>query len=280
MKLLNKYTGRGVGVAVLDTGIYPHMDFDNRIICFQDFVQKRANPYDDNGHGTHVAGIIAGSGKASKGVCRGVAPECNLICLKVLDASGNGMQLNTIRALEWLLANYKRYGIRIVNISVGSVSKNYRQHDGLIRAVERVWDEGLVVVTAAGNGGPSPGSITAPGSSKKVITVGSSDMLEQYQMLSGAGPTKECVCKPDIVCKGHNILSCKASPGGREYTRKSGTSMSTPYISGAAALALEKDPLLTNVEIKMMLKDCARDLGMPHNRQGWGEFDLEKFLSY
>ncbi|MGI6010917.1 MAG: S8 family peptidase [Ruminococcus sp.] len=280
MKHKNKYTGKGIGVAVLDTGIYPHMDFDRRIICFQDFVQKRANPYDDNGHGTHVAGIIAGSGRASQGACRGLAPESNLICLKVLDAAGNGMQQNTIRSLEWILGNYKRYGVRIVNISVGSVTKNYRQHDGLIRAVERVWDEGLVVVTAAGNGGPNPGSITAPGSSKKVITVGSSDMLNHYQRLSGTGPTSECICKPDIVCRGHDILSCKASPGGREYTRKSGTSMSTPYISGAAALALEKDPLLTNVEIKMMLRECARDLGLPHNRQGWGEFDLEKFLSY
>ncbi|MGI6006274.1 MAG: S8 family peptidase [Ruminococcus sp.] len=280
MELKNRYTGRGIGVAVLDTGIYPHVDFDQRIVCFQDFVQKRSWPYDDNGHGTHVAGIIAGSGKASGGTCRGVAPQSHLVCLKVLDAAGNGMQQNTIRALEWLLGNYKKYGIRVVNISVGSITQNHRQHERLIQAVESVWDEGMVVVTAAGNGGPNPGSITAPGSSKKVITVGSSDMLDQYQMLSGIGPTRECICKPDIVCKGHDILSCKASPGGREYTRKSGTSMSTPYISGAAALALEKDPLLTNVEIKMMLKGCAKDLGMSHNRQGWGEFDLEKFLSY
>lgn len=280
MKLKYKYTGRGIGVAVLDTGIFPHVDFDQRIVCFRDFVQKRTGPYDDNGHGTHVAGIIAGSGKASQGTCMGIAPGCHLIGLKVLDAAGNGMQHSTIRALEWLLEYYRQYQIRVVNISVGSTIKNYRQQDALIRAVERVWDAGMVVVTAAGNNGPAPGSVTAPGSSRKVITVGSSDMLKQYQMLSGAGPTGECICKPDIVCKGHNILSCKASPGGREYTRKSGTSMSTPHISGAVALALEKDPLLTNVEIKMMLRDCAKDLGLSHNRQGWGEFDLDRFLNY
>lgn len=203
-----------------------------------------------------------------------------MIGLKVLDKAGNGVQQNTLRALEWLKKNHKRFRIRIVNISVGSITQNQRQHDELIRAVELLWDLGLIIVAAAGNGGPRPGSITAPGSSKKVITVGSSDMLDQHHYLSGIGPTSDCICKPDIVCKGHEILSCAVSPSGTEYTRKSGTSMSTPYISGVVALALEKDPMLTNVEIKMMLRSCARDLGFFHNQQGWGELDVEKFMNY
>lgn len=280
MLTVNKYTGKGIGVAVLDTGIFPHIDFDNRIVYFQDFVQKKSEPYDDNGHGTHVCGIIAGSGRACGRKWHGMAPGCHLIGLKVLDKAGNGMQQNTLKALNWIKKYHDRFHIRIVNISVGSITQNQRQHDELIRAVEMIWDLGLVVVAAAGNGGPKPGSITAPGSSKKVITVGSSDMLDQHHLLSGIGPTAECVCKPDIVCRGHEILSCSSAPSGTEYVRKSGTSMSTPYISGAIALALEKDPLLTNVEVKMMLRDCAKDLGFAHNQQGWGEFDFEKFMNY
>ena len=280
MQIAKQYTGKGIGVAVLDTGIIPHVDFDHRIQYFQDFIQNRKQPYDDNGHGTHVSGIIAGSGKASDGRCVGVAPQAHLISLKVLDGMGNGRQQHTLQALQWILDNYEKYQIRIVNISVGSIEKETEQYGQLIKIVENVWDEGLVVVTAAGNGGPRPGSITAPGSSRKVITVGSSDMLHQYRRSSGHGPTDECVCKPDIVYKGYHILSCKASPDRKSYIRKSGTSMSTPWISGAIALALEKDPMLSNFEIKMMLRSCAKDLGLPHNQQGWGEFDLEKFLDF
>lgn len=141
--------------------------------------------------------------------------------------------------------------------------------------MEKLWDRGLVVVAAAGNQGPLPGSITAPGSSRKIITVGSSDMLVGTEGVSGRGPTFECICKPDLVAPGNRIISC-SSKGG--YRMKSGTSMSTPFVSGAVALALEKDPLLTNVEIKMMLQDSADDMGFPRNQQGWGRFNLERFL--
>lgn len=273
----NKYglTGKGIGVAVIDTGIFPHADFDNRIVVFRDYILNRRTPYDDNGHGTHVAGIIGGSGKKSGGRYAGVAPGCTLIAVKVLDVKGNGRKKDVLQALEWVRRNKKRYGIRIVNISVGSTEQEKELHDSLIRAVEAAWDDGLVVVTAAGNMGPMPGSITAPGSSRKVITVGSGDMLVSHQGISGRGPTRECVCKPDIVAPGNQIISCAVTGG---YTAKSGTSMSTPQISGAAALALEADPLLTNVEIKMLLRDSVRDLGFEKNQQGWGEFLLDKFL--
>lgn len=274
-------TGKGIGVAILDTGIFPHMDFDNRVIAFQDFVQYKTRPYDDNGHGTHVAGIVGGTGAASNGKYRGTAPGCNIIALKVLDRQGNGQRKDILRALKWVLANRTKYNIRIVNISVGTTTQNQKQHKELIAGVEEAWDEGLIVVTAAGNRGPNPGSITAPGSSRKVITVGSSDMLDGNKLISSIGPTRDCVCKPEIVTTGNEIVSCApslASCGG--YTRKSGTSMSTPRISGGIALLLEKDPLLTNVEVKMLLRESARDLGFSRNQQGWGEFDLRQFLTY
>ena len=271
------YTGRDVGVCVLDTGIFPHIDFTGRIRAFHDFIGHRIWPYDDNSHGTHVCGIIGGDGRASEGKIRGVAPGCNLIVLKVLDRMGNGRKEDVLHAFRWILENWRYYGIRVVNISVGTTCRTYEDHKVLIDGVERLWDEGLVVVAAAGNQGPRPGSVTAPGSSRKIITVGSSDLLRGRTAISGRGPTFEGVCKPDLVAPGNHVLAC--APGtDNGYGIKSGTSMSTPLVSGAVALMLEKNPALTNVQIKMKLKESARDMGLPKNQQGWGELNLKQFM--
>lgn len=269
------YTGKDIGVCFLDTGIADHPDFKGRIQVFTDFIAGKKNPYDDNGHGTHVAGILCGDGSVSGGKYKGVAPDCRIIAVKVLDRFGNGNKEDVLRAFQWILQNYRKFRIRIVNISVGTIYKTRYDHHILIQGVEELWDQGLVVVAAAGNQGPKPGSITAPGSSRKVITVGSSDMLVGNTAVSGRGPTFECVCKPDLVAPGNHITSCM--PGGG-YGIKSGTSMSTPLVSGAIARMLEKDPLLTNVEIKMMLRDSADDMGLPGNQQGWGKFNFKRFM--
>ena len=271
------YTGKGVGVCILDTGIYEHIDFTGRIWAFYDFLAFKRRPYDDNGHGTHVAGLVAGDGTASMGKYRGAAPGCGIIALKVLDCYGTGSQDDVLRALRWIRENRQQYRIRVVNISVGTTCNSKRNHARLLKSVEQLWDEGVVVVTAAGNQGPRPGSITAPGSSKKVITVGSSDLLEGRSAISGRGPTAECVCKPDIVAPGNKIMSCV--PGKPySYGVKSGTSMSTPLVTGAIACALEKNPALTNTDIKTMLMNSAEDMGLPQNLQGWGKFNRRKFL--
>ena len=271
------YTGKGIGVCILDTGIYEHIDFTGRIWAFYDFLAFKRRPYDDNGHGTHVAGLVAGDGTASMGKYRGAAPGCGIISLKVLDRYGTGSQDDVLRALRWIRENRKQYRIRVVNISVGTTCNSKRNHARLLESVEQLWDEGVVVVTAAGNQGPRPGSITAPGSSKKVITVGSSDLLEGRSAISGRGPTAECVCKPDIVAPGNKIMSCV--PGKPySYGVKSGTSMSTPLVTGAIACALEKNPALTNTDIKTMLMNSADDMGLPQNLQGWGKFNRRKFL--
>lgn len=271
------YTGKGIGVCILDTGIYEHIDFTGRIWTFYDFLDFKRRPYDDNGHGTHVAGLVAGDGTASMGKYRGAAPGCGIIALKVLDRYGTGSQDDVLRALRWIRENRQQYRIRVVNISVGTTCNSKRNHARLLESVEQLWDEGVVVVTAAGNQGPRPGSITAPGSSKKVITVGSSDLLEGRSAISGRGPTAECVCKPDIVAPGNKIMSCV--PGKPySYGVKSGTSMSTPLVTGAIACALEKNPALTNTDIKTMLMNSADDMGLPQNLQGWGKFNRRKFL--
>ena len=251
------YTGKGIGVCILDTGIYEHIDFTGRIWTFYDFLDFKRRPYDDNGHGTHVAGLVAGDGTASMGKYRGAAPGCGIIALKVLDRYGNGSQDDVLRALRWIREYRQQYRIRVVNISVGTTCNSKRNHARLLESVEQLWDEGVVVVTAAGNQGPRPGSITAPGSSKKVITVGSSDLLEGRSAISGRGPTAECVCKPDIVAPGNKIMSCV--PGKPySYGVKSGTSMSTPLVTGAIACALEKNPALTNTDIKTMLMNSVK----------------------
>ena len=271
------YTGKGIGVCILDTGIYEHIDFTGRIWAFYDFLAFKRWPYDDNGHGTHVAGLVAGDGTASMGKYRGAAPGCGIIALKVLDRYGNGSQDDVLRALRWIREYRQQYRIRVVNISVGTTCNSKRNHARLLESVEQLWCEGVVVVTAAGNQGPRPGSITAPGSSKKVITVGSSDLLEGRSAISGRGPTAECVCKPDIVAPGNKIMSCV--PGKPySYGVKSGTSMSTPLVTGAIACALEKNPALTNTDIKTMLMNSAEDMGLPQNLQGWGKFNRRKFL--
>ena len=274
---MRELSGKGIGVAVLDTGAYPHIDFEDRIWAFRDYIHGREQAYDDNGHGTHVLGILGGNGTASGGKYRGTAFGCGLIPIKVLDEKGNGNKEKVIQALKWIEENMNRYHIRVVNISVGTTQRE--GHEDLIEAVEEAWDKGLVVVAAAGNMGPGRGSITAPGSSRKIITVGSYDMLVRNQGISGRGPTRDCVSKPDIVAPGNGIISCSNKRNAFPYTRKSGTSMSTPFVSGGIALLLEKDPRLTNLDIKKRLRTTAKDLGYPHNLQGWGLFQLQNFLN-
>ncbi len=289
-------TGRGVGVAIMDTGIGYHPDLfsngfsSNSLVYFADYVDQKAEYYDDNGHGTHISGIIAGSGARSGGMYQGVAPGVHLVVLKVLNQNGEGHIDHVLDAISWLLRHHAEYRIRIVNISIGSSrGKHFGEESPLVQGVNKLWEAGLVVLTAAGNHGPSPSSIGAPGNSRKIITVGSSDPL-QYRNAkdySSRGPTDSCIKKPDIVAPGSRITSCcpisyppKTSRLYQEtgYQVRSGTSMSTPIVSGCIALLLERYPYLTNKEIKMHLRDTALDLGFEHTRQGWGLIRCDRFL--
>lgn len=285
-------TGRGTGIAVLDSGICNHPDLRERIYMFRDFMGDSIEMYDDNGHGTHIAGIAGASGAASGGKYRGIAPACHFIAGKVLDEKGNGNTEALIRGIEWVVECRDRYGIRILNISVGASHKKDqpREEKLLLDAVDYAWSSGLIVVIAAGNGGPAPMSITVPGVSTRVITVGSSDDEipvkingRIYRNYSGRGPVEGSLKKPDLVAPGSSITSLKANvyyrghPGGFQgyYTKKSGTSMSTPIVSGAAALLLSKYPYYSNDEVKVRLQHTARDLKQPWNKQGYGMLDIK-----
>lgn len=277
-------TGHGIGVAVLDTGIYPHGDFGDRIRIFRDMVRGKKEVYDDNGHGTHIAAIIGGDGQASQGRYAGVAPGSHIVAVKVLDKKGNGFASDVLAGLRMVCEKKEEYGIRIVNISVGSFGrKNMSENSALVRGVDAAWDAGLVVIVAAGNHGPGRQTITTPGISRKVITVGCSDDDKEVNVMgnrmvdySGRGPTWACVCKPDIVAPGSGIVSCTNQPGA--YMVKSGTSMSTPLVSGAIALLLEKYPHMTNRDVKLHLRERAIDIGLPKNQQGWGMLNVAKLL--
>lgn len=273
IKCNSDYTGKGVAIAFLDTGICQNSDFENRIIAFKDFVGGSEKIYDDNGHGTHICGIASGNGKY-----KGIAPKSNIVMLKTLDKEGSGCGGNVLAGIQWIYDNHQKYNIRIVNMSIGT--EESIKKDPLVDAVEKLWDNNIVVVAAAGNNGPQPGTISSPGTSKKIITVGSYDDGDNKTLkrsYSGRGPTRECIIKPDILAPGSNIISCKCSNG--QYKSLSGTSMSAPMVSGAIALLLEKYPSLKPDDVKYMLKLSAQNLNKSPNRQGWGLLNIEKLLN-
>ena len=287
--LTGKYVGNGICTAILDTGIARHPDLRNRITAFRNFTGKVPETVssDDSGHGTHVAGILAGDGRASSGVYAGMAPEAGLIVGKVLDREGNGNVENVLRGIDWIIRNRDNFQVRIVNISVGTQPDLAREQKQIfLEAVEDLWNRGLVVVVSAGNYGPGEGTVAVPGNSPKVITVGVPDTeihsvsrRKNNVNYSGRGPTGTCVVKPDVFAPGTGIISCNARygrPGEHPYIMKTGTSMATPVVSGAIACLLSKYPDMTNVEVKLKLREsCVKS---PGTGAGWGLLNVEKLM--
>ena len=259
------WLGRDVVVVIMDTGVSIHPEIKNSIWKFEDFVNGHKEFYDDNGHGTHIAGIIGGRQM-------GMAPQCRLIVLKVLDEEGSGRTERCMQAFRWILENQEKYNIRIVNISMGMESESSEWNKRrVLNAVEVLWNRGITVVAAAGNLGPEPGSITIPGKSECIITVGAFDMKH-----SGRGSLEQKLMKPDLVAPGANIISCN---GTSSYVHKSGTSMATPIVSGAVAVLISKYPYISNVEIKQRLKSSCVDLQMDTMWQGNGLLNMKKLLT-
>ena len=280
-----KNYGKGVGIVVFDTGVALHPDIRRQIVCFKDLLHGRPDPYDDCGHGTHVCGIIAGNGKASNGKYAGLARESPLIVLKVLGEHGDGNVEDVLLGVRWVMNNYRKYRIRIANLSVGAgVELDEEKERKLLAAVEAMWDVGIAVVVSAGNLGPKKGTITIPGNSKKVITVGAMERTGRLMEHSGRGPTDACVIKPDIVTEGQNVISCNhlyvEQRKGRTffpYSIKSGTSMATPIVSGAAALYFSKYPERSNVELKLRLRQTC-DRSFIKEGSGWGALRVDRLL--
>jgi serine protease AprX len=288
--------GRGVSVAVIDSGVRPHADLPaSRIRKFVDFVNGRTTPYDDFGHGTHVAGIVAGSGAGSAHVedpYVGAAPEVDIVALKVLDSKGAGKTSDVIAALEWVAQNHLAYNIRIVNLSLGHPVYEPAATDPLVQAAEALVARGIVVVASAGNLGVDPtdglpgyGGITSPANGARVIAVGavndqgtnvrSDDAVADY---SSRGPSRfDLIVKPDLVASGHRVVSLAApgsylyesypqlhvtagSEAAASYMILSGTSMAAPLVSGTAALMLDANPRLSAGTVRAVLEFTAQHL--------------------
>ena len=276
---------------------------NQRVTKFVDFVNGQSLPYDDNGHGSHVAGIIAGNGDDSNGDKSGIAPKAKIISLKVLDANGVGNISSIIAALNWIVANHQQYNIRVVNMSVGArISESYWT-DPLTLAAKAVVDRGIVVVGASGNFGKNAqgqlqyGGITAPSNAPWVLTVGASstqgsntrndDVMAGF---SSAGPTYiDFAAKPDLVAPGVGtvslsvpgslfyltkataLLNGRVGLGTKPYLALSGTSMAAPVVSGTVALMLQANPSLTPNLVKAILQYTAQPYaGYNELRQGAG----------
>lgn len=258
------YSKNDVVVAVIDTGIYTgHVDLDGgKVIAWKDYVNGRTSPYDDNGHGTHVSGIIAGTGEGNSSY-RGVAPGAALIGLKVLNASGSGSTSNIIAAVDWCITNRTTYNIRVINMSLGS-SGSSDGTDTLSQTVNKAYNSGIVPVVAAGNSGPKKYTIGSPGAAANAITVGSmADPGEKgffISSFSSRGPTADGRIKPDLVAPGHNITSCGRS-SSTSYVTMSGTSMATPFTAGIVALMIDANPSISPSSVKSILKSTTIDWG-------------------
>ncbi|NJE43371.1 S8 family serine peptidase [Thermococcus sp. GR6] len=283
------YDGTGIVVAVIDTGIDAnHPDLQGKVIAWYDAVNGKTTPYDDNGHGTHVAGIVAGTGAASNGQYIGVAPGAKLVGVKVLAADGSGSISDIIAGVDWVVQNKDAYGIKVINLSLGS-SQSSDGTDSLSQAVNAAWDAGLVVCVAAGNSGPNTYTVGSPAAASKVITVGAVDSTDTIASFSSRGPTADGRLKPEVVAPGVDIIAPRAAgtsmgtPIDTYYTKASGTSMATPHVAGVAALLLQAHPDWTNSKIKTALIETA-DIVAPAEiadiAYGAGRVNVYKAINY
>jgi serine protease AprX len=285
--------GEGITVAVVDTGVAKVNDLSGRVIGGVDF-SGGSDPFKDEfGHGTFVAGLIAGNGASSNGAYKGVAPKAKIVSIKIAGADGASDVSHVLAAMQWAVSFRGDYGIRVLNLSLGTDSTQSYYLSPLNAAVERAWDNGIVVTVSSSNNGPGAGTVTKPGDDPLVITVGASDDKgtpgqgdDVMAGFSGQGPTAaDGLTKPDLVAPGRSVISLRAPgsaidaayPGSRvgsAYFKGSGTSFSTAITSGAAALLLEREPGLTPDQVKARLLGSAGvgPVGNP-NIDGEGSLD-------
>ena len=282
----NGLTGKNITVAVIDTGIFGnHSAFTNdgnsvwsdRIIKYYDLITNSSDiPQDNNGHGTWVASILGGNCSEYQGV----APGVNLVILRIFDRSGETNVSIFENAINWVLQNKDIYDIRIVSMSFGAKPEadTLSQINYLQQIVRKLVDNGILVVAAAGNDGdPSPsdgmGTINSPASDKKVIAVGGVDYDGEMYQLSSKGPSFEFTTKPDVCAPAVSIYGADTDFPD-DYTYGSGTSGAAPFVSGLAALMLEKKETLTPLELKNILSLTSYKTKNPRlvqdNTQGWG----------
>ena len=276
-------------IAIIDTGINPHVDFclpKNRIIKFVDLINNKKEPYDDNGHGTYVASIACGNGFAGARKYSGIAPNAKIISIKALEENGEAGAYKILEAMQWVSDNFRKYNIRVVCMSFGS--NPLGRNDPLVIGAEMLWNMGIVVVAAAGNSGPENYTIKAPGYSSKIITVGGLDDQRDEQenfnysqfkiaSFSSRGPAG-MFFKPDLIAPAVNIIgACFNTKTGDFYAKMSGTSVATPMIAGISLLIISKYPNITPDQLKIRLLRSCRAITHNKNEEGFGLLVLDKF---
>jgi len=266
------YGGSGT-VAILDTGVDDnHVDLEGQVISNRDMRDGSNDPEDRHGHGTHVGSIVAGTGEGNSEYV-GVAPEARLRNYKVLDDTGGGDMSVVIKGVEEASENSD-----IMVLSLGAKVDECDGTDPLSRAVDNAAEKGVAVVVAAGNEGPNGQTVTAPGCAEKAFTVGSSHMKEDVSDFSSRGPTDDGRLKPDMVAQGENIMAAEAQTRD-DYTSKSGTSMSAPYMAGAVAVLMEEEDT-SNSEYYEAMTETAFTLDEDQYAEGEGNIDVEPAREY
>ncbi|WP_298325424.1 S8 family serine peptidase [Haloactinopolyspora sp.] len=270
--------GSGVSVAVLDSGYDPsHPDLQDRVVASANFSAEKS-AVDGNGHGTHVAATVAGSGAASDGTYRGVAPGSKLLIGKVLDDSGSGFESEIIAGMQWAVDQ----GADVVNLSLGTDFASDGS-DPLSLAVNQLTESSdALFVVAAGNTGPAPSTVTSPGAADAALTVGAVDKADQAAWFSSRGPRfGDGAIKPEIVAPGVGIVAARAAGTSlgnlldEHYTALNGTSMATPHVAGAAAILAQQHPDWGAEELKGRLVSAATPLdNEPVTFQGAGRLDV------
>ena len=269
-----RYDGDDVAVAVLDTGVARVPDLEQRVASRVDFTPGH-DGIDHFGHGTHMAGIVAGDGTASGGSRLGVAPDAEIVALKVAGPDGATDTSVVIAALQWLATHADEHDVRVLNLSFGTDARQSAFLDPLNHAVQRVWDAGILVVVSAGNAGPGDGAVRKPGDDPVALTVGAADLGgtsdpgdDRVAEFSSRGPTADGISKPDLVAPGISIVSLRAPDStadrlrpaarlGAHHFKGTGTSQAAAIVSGLAALLFEADPTLTPEEVRAALVGTA-----------------------
>ena len=247
-----KYNGEGVGVAFIDTGINPHLDLSlpNRVVAFVDFEDGKTVPYDDNGHGTFVAGVCAGSGLCSSGKICGSAPKCTVVSVKVMNADGEGGAFKVLEGMQWVLDNALKYNIKVCCMSFGS--DVIYPNDPLIIGSEALVRNNINVVCASGNSGE--GTIKSPAAGPRVISVGSigNNGISDFTSRKVFGG----FIRPDFYAPGEDIKGL----GDKVYTTMSGTSVAAPFVAGICACLCQANPSLKAVSMKKALYSLSKKM--------------------
>ncbi|OQX22567.1 MAG: hypothetical protein BWK75_00410 [Candidatus Altiarchaeales archaeon A3] len=255
-----EFNGSGIKVAVIDTGILHNSSLFPNICCEYDFVEKDTYAQDENGHGTHVASIMTSNLEP-----RGIAPGITLVPIRALDASGGGYTSDIIKAVYYAIEQ----NVSIISLSLGAINSPILTET----ANEIVKDYNVTIVVAAGNYGPNSGTITSPGDAEYTITVGAIDKNNEIAYFSSRGPVNG-ISKPDVVAPGVNIVTYSTNG----LKGMSGTSASTPFVSGLAALLLQQNNHRTPTEIKEIIMNNAVNLSCEINVCGYGKINVGKAL--